>query len=65
MNIGQRIVLIAGAIILWVILTHAGIIRDAQGNQLWDWKTGLVMGGFWCLTVAAIYFATAKKKDKP
>jgi hypothetical protein len=61
-NIPQRIVLIVAVVVLWIILTHIEWLRDAHNDQVWDWQMAFVLGGFWCLTVAAIYFATGKKK---
>ena len=64
MNTPQRIVLIVGAIVLWVMLSNVGshYYSNERSDRIWDWQTGLVKGGFWCATVAAVYLALGKKK---
>jgi hypothetical protein len=80
MNIPQRIVLITGAVVLWVIIATAqthhyvtgwngqgepfdgkNLVTRESGDSF-DGKKALVRGGFWCVTVAALYFAVGKKK---
>jgi hypothetical protein len=68
MNIFQRITLIVGVLVLWIILAKTPTFPSQQISEYgfslarWDWQTGLVRGGFWCLTVVAIYFAVGKRK---
>ena len=69
MNVLQRIVLAVGVLVLWVILANTPTLPAHSTNEYgvvpppWDWPSGLVRGGFWCLTVVAIYFAVGKRKS--
>ena len=64
MNIAQRIVLMAGAVALLVVLattgTHPQI--DNPYSHIWDWQSALVRGLIISGVTFALYFAVGKRK---
>jgi hypothetical protein len=66
MTIIQKAVLVVGAVTLWLIVASVPPLKEVNSGG-WsssrpDWGTALVQGGFWCVTVVAIYFVVGKKK---
>jgi hypothetical protein len=65
MNIWQRIVLVIGAGLFWPLIfapggavqTLRGVVNLSAAQSVWFCSI------FWCITVAAIYFAVGKRKS--
>jgi hypothetical protein len=69
MNIIQRIVLIVGAILLWMLMASADsdiryyVISDTLYHYtVWHWQDALTRCLIVAISIAAIYFAVGKKK---
>jgi len=69
MNLAQRVVLIVGAILLWMMMasTDSDIRYYITGDTLyhytvWHWQDALARCLIVSVSIAAIYFAVGKKK---
>jgi hypothetical protein len=67
MNLAQRIVLIAGALLLLLVLasteSHRYYSESSQSwNVVWDWHAALVRCGVSAIAIVAVYFAVGKRK---